>query len=560
MKHSIRSLVTLSLASAALGAPLIAQSTIRVSVGPGGVEANGRSDWVDLSANGQVVVFGSLASNLVGGDGNGTWDVFAHDRSIGVTELVSRTPAGTSGAGGSQRPVVSASGRWVLFHSSSSDLVPGGGSGLHLLDRQTDTMSRIQYPSGSGVQGDNYQVSPDGRYVVFDDIAAITPDDTNSFRDIYRWDRVTDTFALVSTDGQGNQNNTSLLLPSVSHGGRYVAFMGTTNTWLGISTPSPQIWRKDLVTGELVLASSLLDGTPASGLCRAPHIAGDGLSVAFETVAGNIPGYPGGTQQIGMKDLVSGECKIVSVNGSNQAASNYCWDPAISEDGRFVTFQTTGNNMAGPAGHYSIYVRDRTANMTLLASVSTGLQAGNDSSTSGSTSITAGATAFKSLANNLVPNDNAGHEDVFLRIAEGPAPKGYGRVVPQSNGCIPTLSWTGTPSMTAGSGFRVELSNVRTQTPGMLIYSRNGASVLPFFGERLYIAAPILRTTPQLAGGSPSGPCNGSYSFDFNAYIAGGGDPFLSAGSRVWAQYWSRDFGGTQGAWLSDAVTFVVTP
>ena len=53
----------------------------RVSVGPGGLQANNRfSGSPALSADGRYVAFYSCASNLVAGDTNGTVDVFVRDR------------------------------------------------------------------------------------------------------------------------------------------------------------------------------------------------------------------------------------------------------------------------------------------------------------------------------------------------------------------------------------------------------------------------------------------------------------------------------------------------
>ncbi|MBI4728935.1 MAG: PD40 domain-containing protein [Acidobacteria bacterium] len=57
--------------------------TERVSVSTGRRQANNQSDWPAMSADGIVVVYGSLASNLVPDDTNGTWDVFAYDFAVG---------------------------------------------------------------------------------------------------------------------------------------------------------------------------------------------------------------------------------------------------------------------------------------------------------------------------------------------------------------------------------------------------------------------------------------------------------------------------------------------
>jgi hypothetical protein len=47
-----------------------------VSLGTGGVQGNGYSSGWALSADGRLVAFGSLATNLVPSDTNGVTDVF----------------------------------------------------------------------------------------------------------------------------------------------------------------------------------------------------------------------------------------------------------------------------------------------------------------------------------------------------------------------------------------------------------------------------------------------------------------------------------------------------
>jgi hypothetical protein len=78
-----RLLLVAELALAVVGAavPAGAQGvTERVSVGPGGVQANGESFGPALSADGRFVAFISWASNLVPGDTNGVTDIFVHTR------------------------------------------------------------------------------------------------------------------------------------------------------------------------------------------------------------------------------------------------------------------------------------------------------------------------------------------------------------------------------------------------------------------------------------------------------------------------------------------------
>ncbi len=99
--------------------------TVRVSVGAGGLEANGYSFRSSISADGSRVAFESEATNLVAGDTNTRADIFVRDRAAGTTVRVSRTAAGAQSAGISGYPAISAGGHAVAFDSFADDLVAG---------------------------------------------------------------------------------------------------------------------------------------------------------------------------------------------------------------------------------------------------------------------------------------------------------------------------------------------------------------------------------------------------------------------------------------------------
>jgi hypothetical protein len=96
-----------------------------ISASPTGAAGNGKSSSPAISADGRYVVFQSKASNLVPNDINGVSDVFVRDRLLGVTMLVSANAQGRAGNGPSTVPVMAANGRTVVFQSFASDLVTG---------------------------------------------------------------------------------------------------------------------------------------------------------------------------------------------------------------------------------------------------------------------------------------------------------------------------------------------------------------------------------------------------------------------------------------------------
>jgi hypothetical protein len=135
------------------------------------------------------------------------------------------------------------------------------------------------------------------------------------------------------------------------------------------------------------------------------------------------------------------------------------------------------------------------------------------------------------------------------------APFAYCTAKVNSAGCTPAIASSGSPSISAGSGFLITATNVIDSSSGILVYSFNGSALIPFQGGTLCIQPTVWRTPLQNSGGSP--PCGGTFSLDFNAHIAA--TPILFAvGQMVWAQYWSRDFDDPTGVNLTDALAFVV--
>ncbi|MEG4804947.1 calcium-binding protein [Microcoleus sp. ARI1-B5] len=115
---------------------LSTNTTTLVSVSSRGDRANTGSGTPSISADGRFVAFTSLATNLAPGDTKNQSQIFVRDRLTNTTTLVSvdsagnpgNTPVGPSGNQGntgSNNPSISADGRFVVFDSDATNLVPG---------------------------------------------------------------------------------------------------------------------------------------------------------------------------------------------------------------------------------------------------------------------------------------------------------------------------------------------------------------------------------------------------------------------------------------------------
>ena len=134
----------------------------------------------------------------------------------------------------------------------------------------------------------------------------------------------------------------------------------------------------------------------------------------------------------------------------------------------------------------------------------------------------------------------------------------YGAPQLNSQGCSPSLSTSGSPSVSSAAPFGIDAHNLINNKSGLLFYGF-ALRASPFHGGTLYIDPPLRRTALQNSGGNaPPDDCSGAFSYDFNARIQSGVDPSLVHGARVFAQYWSRDPSSAPTTNLTNAVEFTV--
>ncbi len=280
-------------------------TTTRVSVGPGGVQADLPSLELSLSGNGRWVAFMSVAGNLLAdaaggtsGDQNGQPDVFVHDVVTGVTQRVSVALDGTDADAESRAPSISLDGRYVAFESKASNLVLGDHNSsfdIFVHDRIMGRTTRVSvaHPEGP-TNGGSFapSISANGRFVAFQSGATnIVPGDTNTESDIFVRDLRAGTTTLASVDAAAIQGDGDSDAPSLSPDGRSVAFDSETQNWL----PNPpgvdvvrRVYLKSLVTGELFDAGIAPDGGPGNGVAGSPSLARLGRVMAFHSESTNL--------------------------------------------------------------------------------------------------------------------------------------------------------------------------------------------------------------------------------------------------------------------------------
>lgn len=435
MKRPLLRFLPFLMAAITLGQPTaFAQTTERVSVNSAGVQGDYGGDRTSISADGRYVAFASGSSNLAPGDTNGLQDVFVHDRQTGQTSRVSVSSAGAQGNDRSTEPSISADGRWVAFESYASNLVFGDTNtelDVFIHDRLSGQTIRVSVDSG-GVQGNDssYQasVSSDGRYTAFSSIATnFVFSDTNSEWDVFVHDRQTGQTSRVTVDSAGVQGNYGGSYPSISADGIHVAFESySTNLVPGDTNGKQDAFVHDRLTGQTSRVTVDSAGVQGNDSSYHPSISADSRYTTFASYATNlVTGDTNADQDVFVHDSQTGQTSRVSVDSAGIQGNNNSYDPSISSDGRYVAFYGSATNLApgDTNSAYDVFVHDRQTSLTSRVSLTSAGAQGNNNSQEPSISADGRFVAFWSYANNLVPGDTNGWQDVFVhdRGASGPS-------------------------------------------------------------------------------------------------------------------------------------------
>ena len=292
---------------------------------------------------------------------------------------------------GSWESVISADGRWVAFSSSVKNLVPGDKNGMvdiFVFDLERETIERVNI-SNSGMEANrnSYQpaISADGRFVVY-------------------------TSAATNLDPRDHQLC-----------GEGVAFYNCFDIFL-----------RDRRTNETRMISVTSDGEPVNNISVGPAISADGRWVAYWSMADNLVSNDAevcgeGEQvyncaDIFLHDLSVGTTERIGI-GRTVGETEVPFTPLqFSADGGTLLTTVRSSDLIAPSlgmeNNQDIYLFDREAGSWAQVNVSSDEEVGNAPSQAASISGDGRYVAFASAATNLIPSDERGHIDVFLRNLE----------------------------------------------------------------------------------------------------------------------------------------------
>ena len=402
-------------ATSASAAP--AADTTRVDVSSAGVLASAAPDPSDtaMSANANLVVFVSSASNLVAGDTNGMRDVFVRNVRSGVTTRADLGAGGVQANGDSFGPVaISGDGRFVAFESDSSNLAAASGCSpgnlpfcLFIRDRTAGTTRVVKRIPNPAIVA----LSEHGRYLVAQGDAG----------QLLRIDLHTGSVVRVSCCGLGDD------LKNLSFGGMSAnANLITFGLNAGPSGGNPgllQVFVRNIARGTTTLISRAPDGTPGNGDSFAGGISPGGRYVIYTSSSTNLVG--GDTNRrsdVFVRDRRRGTTRRVDPGLNGGQANGDGHAIGISAGGRYRVFTSTASNLVpGDTNRaWDVFVRDRHTGRTVRVDLTaTGGQAnrGIGRGAPDGVAMTPGARwiAFISPSTNLVAAGANRLAHAFLR-------------------------------------------------------------------------------------------------------------------------------------------------
>ena len=414
----------------------------RVSVATGGGQSNSDSLAPAISGDGRYVAFVSDASNLVAGDTNRVRDVFVNDRQTGETTRVSVGPGGAEANGDSFAPAISGDGRYVVFSSAASNLVPGDSNGVDdvfLRDRVAGTTTRISVgQGGTEANGGSYEptISTDGSVIAYSsDATNLVSGDANNVRDVFVYDRATDTTALASVASDGTEGDAPSSNPALDADGKLVAFASFADDFaINDDNETSDIFLRDRTASTTTRVSVYNGGFEADGDSFRPSLSADGRFVAYDSDSFDLAWEDlNDVADVFVYDRQLDVVRPMSVDDADTIGDNQSIDASISADGRFVAFATDADNLVpgDKNGTTDVVIHDRVSGATRRISVTNSGDEADGDSLHPSISADGTLVAFDSDSTNLVAGDTNRRTDVFVRdtTANPPPP-------PQPASCV----------------------------------------------------------------------------------------------------------------------------
>lgn len=180
-------------------------------------------------------------------------------------------------------------------------------------------------------------------------------------------------------------------------------------------------WRRGALlpaVAALCLAAGAGPGD-GGGFCYSPATSGKGRFVSFYSLANNLSASADTNDKndVFVRDTKTGTTTLDSVATGGAASDGDSFVSAVSADGRWLVFASEATDLVAGDTNASrdIFLRDRKLGTTTLVSVNSAGAPGDGDSDVPALSANGRFVAFASKATDLVAADTNAHRDVFVR-------------------------------------------------------------------------------------------------------------------------------------------------
>jgi len=237
--------------------------------------------------------------------------------------------------------------------------------------------TRIVSVDSSGGQGNGDSVAPavsddDGRFVAFVSYASnLVAGDTNGVADVFVRDLLLRRTERVSVSGAGRQaDGPSDGRVAISADGRFVAFASRASNLVSTDRNGlADVFVRDRDSGKTERISIDRWGGDPNGASGSPDISADGRSVVFASSAGDIASKDtNGVADVFVRDRDARVTQVASADRWGGQANGESGEPDLSPDGRFVAFDSLASDLAaGGNWAHAAFVRDLVTSTSRLA-------------------------------------------------------------------------------------------------------------------------------------------------------------------------------------------------
>jgi len=222
----------------------------------------------------------------------------------------------------------------------------------------------------SGSRDSAISLSADGRYIPYSSQARnLVAGDTNGREDVFVYDSQQHHTIRISMSNKDMELEGDSSAPSISADGRYVAYVSSARTIiLDDTNDQPDIFVWDRQTKKAVRVNVSSAGVQANGQSSSPALSADGRYVTFISEATNlVPMDVNNLPDVFIRDLQTNTTTRVNVSATDIQANKPTTGPlAISPNGQFVAFVSEATNLApnDTNNKADLFVRDLRAHTT----------------------------------------------------------------------------------------------------------------------------------------------------------------------------------------------------